>query len=99
MLFRSVSQSRYYFINNAVNTNVSVPIYDVLSSRDNYIVSLGCDWNADRVGTRICILAYSKSEGKMFIANMANVRKEGWTQVAAIEKIVDLVDQLNNFHQ
>lgn len=78
------------FINNAVNTNVSVPIYDVLSNRDNYIVSLGCDWNADRVGTRICVLAYSKSEGKMFIANMSNVRKEGWTQVAAIEKIVDL---------
>lgn len=78
------------FINNAVNTSVSVPIYDVLANRDSYIVSLGCDWNADRVGTRICILAYSKSEGKMFIANMANVRKEGWTQVAAIEKIVDL---------
>ena len=78
------------FINNAVNTNVSVPIYDVLSNRDNYIVSLGCDWNADRVGTRICVLAYSKSEGKMFIANMSNVRKEGWTQVAAIEKIVDI---------
>ena len=85
---RAVFQSD--FINNAVNTYVSVPIYDVLSNRDNYIVSLGCDWNADRVGTRICVLAYSKSEGKMFIANMSNVRKEGWTQVAAIEKIVDL---------
>ena len=63
---------------------------DVIHNRDRYILSLGCDWNADKVGTRICIIAYDKVEKHVFIANLSNVRREGWTQVAAVEKIVEL---------
>lgn len=63
---------------------------DVIHNRERYILSLGCDWNADKVGTRICIIAYDKVEKHVFIANLSNVRREGWTQVAAVEKIVEL---------
>lgn len=63
---------------------------DVIHNRERYILSLGCDWNADKVGTRICIIAYDKVEKHVFIANLSNVRREGWTQVAAVDKIVEL---------
>ena len=61
-----------------------------LRNRDNYIMALGCDWNGDKVGTRICITAYNKTTGKISIAKMDNVSKEGWTQVAAVKKIIEL---------
>ena len=61
-----------------------------LRNRNNYIMALGCDWNGDKVGTRICITAYNKTTGKISIAKMDNVSKEGWTQVAAVKKIIEL---------
>lgn len=78
------------FITRAEDTKLSAPIVDVLMNRQDYILILGCDWNADKVGTRICIVAYSKKEDKVFVCSMDNVRKEGWTQVAAVEKIKEL---------
>lgn len=78
------------FVNNAIATNAGVLPSDVLANRHKYTLALGCDWNSDKVGTRICVLAYSKESKKFFIANMSNVRKEGWTQVAAIQKIIEL---------
>ena len=63
---------------------------DYIVNRSNYILALGCDWNGDKVGTRICIVAYSKVTGKISIAKMDNVIKEGWTQLAAVQKIIEL---------
>lgn len=63
---------------------------EFLQNRDKYILALGCDWNGDKVGTRICIIALDKSNGEIYIAKLDNVIKEGWTQVAAIQKIIDL---------
>ena len=77
-------------VNRSTLIDTNADIHDVILNRDKYIVSLGCDWNADKVGTRICIIAFNKTDGKIFIANLSNVRREGWTQVAAVEKIVEL---------
>ena len=77
-------------INRSTTIGTSASIHDVVLNRDRYIVSLGCDWNADKVGTRICVIAYDKIDKKVAIANLSNVRREGWTQVAAIDKIVEL---------
>ena len=77
-------------VNRSTTIGTSESLHDVIVNRDRYIVSLGCDWNADKVGTRICVIAYSKVEHKVIIANLSNVRREGWTQVAAVEKIVEL---------
>lgn len=71
---------------------------DYLVNRDDYILSLGCDWNGDKVGTRICITGLSKKTGRISIAKLDNVQKEGWTQVAAINKIVELNRQYNLDH-
>ena len=77
-------------VNRSTLIDTNADLHDVILNRDKYIVSLGCDWNADKVGTRICIIAFNKTDGKIFIANLSNVRREGWTQVAAVEKIVEL---------
>lgn len=77
-------------VNRSTTIGTSSSIHDVVLNRDRYIVSLGCDWNSDKVGTRICIIAYDKIDKKVIIANLSNVRREGWTQVAAIDKIVEL---------
>ena len=77
-------------VNRSTTIGTSASIHDVVLNRDRYIVSLGCDWNADKVGTRICVIAYDKIDKNVIIANLSNVRREGWTQVAAIDKIVEL---------
>lgn len=77
-------------VNRSTTIGTSASIHDVVLNRDRYIVSLGCDWNADKVGTRICVIAYDKNDKKVAIVNLSNVRREGWTQVAAIDKIVEL---------
>lgn len=61
---------------------------DVLSDRSNYIVSLGCDWNGDKVGTRIIVLAMNRTNNQISVIKTDNVRKEGWTQALAINKII-----------
>lgn len=68
----------------------SPDVSDYIINRNEYILALGCDWNSDKVGTRICIVGYHKPTGKFSTARLDNVAKEGWTQVAAIEKIVEL---------
>lgn len=77
-------------VNRSTLIGTSESMHNVITNRNRYIVSLGCDWNADKVGTRICVIAYDKIERKIIIANLSNVRREGWTQVAAIDKIVEL---------
>lgn len=77
-------------VNRSTLIGTSELLHNVITNRNRYIVSLGCDWNADKVGTRICVIAYDKIEHKVIIANLSNVRREGWTQVAAIDKIVEL---------
>lgn len=77
-------------VNRSTLIGTSESLHNVITNRNRYIVSLGCDWNADKVGTRICVIAYDKIEHKIIIANLSNVRREGWTQVAAIDKIVEL---------
>lgn len=63
---------------------------EVIANRSNYIITMGCDWNHEGVGTRIVALAYDKKEKIFFIVDKANVSKEGWTQTYAMEKIIDL---------
>ena len=62
----------------------------VLANRRNYIITMGCDWNHEGIGTRIVALAYDRINKLFFIVDKATVSKEGWTQTAAMEKIIEL---------
>ena len=78
------------FVNRAQSNVPTYTVRDVLLNRDKFIVSLGCDWNADKIGTRISIIAYAKETREIFVVEMVTVRREGWTQVDAIDTIVEL---------
>lgn len=63
---------------------------DVIENRDRYIVIMGCDWNDDKVGTRLMAIAFDKVNKKFFIAERETVAKEGWSQVEAVNRIIEL---------
>lgn len=62
----------------------------VLRNRDDFILTMGVDWNHDKVGTRVVIVAYHKITGRYFILTRDRVALAGWTQLLAVQKIVDL---------
>ena len=60
----------------------------VRKNRRNFIITMGVDWNRDKVGTRIVVVAVDKSTSRYHILFKDSVAKLGWTQVAAVEAIV-----------
>lgn len=80
---------QHYFIDASIHKDMGqTQRDDVLINRDKYITIMGCDWNDDRIGTRIIVLAFDKLNKKFFVAQHETVSKEGWTQVEAVQKIV-----------
>lgn len=63
---------------------------DVLRNRSKYLVILGVDWNDDKVGTRLVTVAFDRERLKFFTANIETISKDGWTQVAAAERLIEL---------
>jgi hypothetical protein len=50
---------------------------------------MGVDWNSE-VGTEIIIVGYSIREDMFYVLENTNVPKQGWTQLAGIEKVIEL---------
>ena len=66
-----------------------VTLDTIRANRRNYIITMGVDWNRDKVGTRIVVVAYDKSTSLYHILHKDRVAKLGWTQPLAINKIVE----------
>lgn len=62
----------------------------VLVDRESYIVIMGVDWNHDKNGTRIVAVAFDRSNGNIFTCGRERVSREGWTQVDAVNKIIEM---------
>lgn len=79
------------FIENCIiSKEFEVAKETILAKRNDYIVVIGVDWNHDANGTRVVVLAYNKPTGKFIIATKDLVSLDGWTQVLAIQKVIDL---------
>jgi len=79
------------FIEQAiVKEEVIINAEYVNRNRKDFILIMGVDWNHDKVGTRIVIIAYHKLSGRYFSIVKEKVSKANWTQTLAVEKIVDL---------
>lgn len=78
------------FINRAMESEGIFYSEDVLSNRERYILALGCDWNHENVGTKICVVAYDKITEKVTPILTDSVAKEGWTQTSAMDKIISI---------
>lgn len=79
-----------YYIDMCTKLDYTTTQEDILARRGDFIITMGCDWNHDQIGTRICALAYDKKNNVFSIAEKAAVSKEGWTQTMAMEKIIQL---------
>lgn len=75
------------------NTLKDIDRDKILKERTRYILSLGVDWNGDTIGARIRIVAYDKQENIIVTAHKEEVRKDEWTQLTAVEKIVELTNK------
>lgn len=86
------------FIQRAQNKPKKITALDVMESRNSFIVILGVDWNHDKVGTRIVIIAYDKNDPQFYIIDKERISVEGWTQQIAIDKIISLNRKYNCDH-
>tara|TARA_R110002020_G_scaffold268819_4_gene484156 strand:- start:35247 stop:37349 length:2103 start_codon:yes stop_codon:yes gene_type:complete len=75
---------------NYVNTAISRPPYKYGDHKYNVanIYSMGIDWNSN-AGTEIVVIAMDRSH-QMWVVDARNVKKQGWTQLAAIEAVIDM---------
>jgi len=76
-----------YFIDKNTKPDLNMP--DVLENRDDYIVILGGDWNDDKNGTRLLAVAFHKATKEFHVCDQRRVSKEGWTQIAAVQEIIE----------
>ena len=80
-----------YFIEQCIDPN---PPEDrakkVLKNRSQYMITLGVDWNDDKIGTRLIATAFDKKAKKFFKVEAETVSRDGWTQVDATQKLIDL---------
>lgn len=86
------------FIQRAQQRAVFVKAEDVLADRRRFIVTIGVDWNHDQVGTRIVVIAYDKMNPQFSIIEKEAVAIVGYTQQAAMEKIIHLNRKYNADH-
>ena len=92
----SVFQSM--FINRAQNKSLRITAKDVMSDRSRFIVFIGVDWNHDQVGSRLLVIAYDKITPQFHIIEKERVAIEGFTQYAAVERIIKLNRKYNCDH-
>jgi intein/homing endonuclease len=54
-----------------------------------WIYTIGVDWNDIKNGTTIAVVGYSPTTNHWYLIDRDIVRKEGWTQLAACERIAE----------
>lgn len=86
------------FISRAQQRAEFISPEDVLRDRSRFIVTIGVDWNHDQVGTRIVVIAYDKLNPQFRIIEKAAISLVGYTQQAAMEKIIHLNRKYNCDH-
>lgn len=86
------------FINRATLKMEFTQAIDVLGDRKRYIVFIGVDWNHDKVGSRILVVAYDKINPQFTIIDKEIVAVEGFTQAESVEKIIALNRKYNCDH-
>jgi hypothetical protein len=64
--------------------------YGSMYPESSWLYSIGVDWNGQKIGTTIYVTGFNPSTNKFMTVESVVVQKEGWTQTAACQKIVEL---------
>lgn len=86
------------FLQKAQQRSQFITVEDVFKDRNRYILIIGVDWNHDQVGTRIVVIAYDKLNPQFKVIEKEAVSQVGYTQQAAMEKIIHLNRKYNVDH-
>lgn len=52
--------------------------------------SIGVDWNDVKIGTTLCVTGFNPTTNSFLLVERLIVQRDGWTQLAACEKIAEL---------
>jgi replicative DNA helicase len=64
--------------------------YSDMKVESNWIYAFGVDWNDTRIGTQIIITGYNPGNGVFSVVDKQVISRDGWTQTAALNKIMEL---------
>lgn len=64
--------------------------YANMAPDPEWIYAIGVDWNDVKTGTTICVTGYNPVLNEFKIFTREIVSREGWTQHAAVQRIIDL---------
>jgi replicative DNA helicase len=81
---QGVYQSEYV---DAAKTDYT---YASQSPLENWDYCIGVDWNDVKVGTTIAVVGHNRSTGIFRLVYRESVIKEGWTQIAACQRVAEL---------
>jgi replicative DNA helicase len=64
--------------------------YASMTPRASWLYSIGVDWNSPKVGTTIYVTGFDPVSCKFVPVEHHIIQRDGWTQTAACEKIIEL---------
>lgn len=64
--------------------------YGQIPRQKNWTYTFGVDWNDTKNGTCIAIVGFDPGRNKFVLVDRHTVSREGWTQLAACQKIAEL---------
>jgi len=73
-----------------VDRAVSEYRYAEMYPTGNWLYSIGVDWNSPKIGTTIYVTGFNQSSNTFQLVEHHIVQRDGWTQTAAMSKIIEL---------
>lgn len=64
--------------------------YSQMRPDPRWVYSFGVDWNDTKIGTVVVITGYNPLNSLYYVVDKQIVSRDGWTQSAAMQKIIDL---------
>jgi replicative DNA helicase len=64
--------------------------YGDFPQKSRWTYTVGVDWNDTKNGTTVVVLGFNPSVNKFIIVDRHTISREGWTQLAACQKIAEL---------
>lgn len=64
--------------------------YKDMKRDNNWIYSIGVDWNDTENGTKLVVVGWDPKESVFKVVDKVSVQKAGWTQLGAIDELIKL---------
>lgn len=61
--------------------------------KENWIYSIGIDWNDPENGTQICVIGYDIENKRYKLVDKDSVHIAGWTQTKAVERVAQMTEK------